>query len=92
MTGALCCRDVDLVKAGEVVQNVICCGHSQSTSIQRMAFSPNDSILVGPQGSLGSTNALSAASTAPCLWRCTGTKHALSPYPQPHACCTVQAS
>ncbi len=38
------------MKAGEVVQNVICCGHCQNTSIQRMAFSPNDSILVGPLG------------------------------------------
>jgi len=43
----MCCRDVDQVKAGKVVNNVICCGHCQNTSIQRMAFSPNDSILVG---------------------------------------------
>ncbi len=40
------------MKAGEVVQNVICCGHCQNTSIQRMAFSPNDSILVSPLGPL----------------------------------------
>ena len=46
----LSCRDVDLVKAGEVVQNVICCGHCQNTSIQRMSFSPNDSILVSLMG------------------------------------------
>lgn len=40
------------MKAGGVVQNVICCGHCQNTSIQRMAFSPNDSILVGLEGCL----------------------------------------
>lgn len=40
------CRDVDLVKAGEVVQNVVCCGHCQNTSIQQLIFSPDDSMLV----------------------------------------------